>query len=743
MVQQILSCCESIDSDLSVFLNSSEEHYYIYLGVALLEKISIDPADLRHKMLMGRLYNGGARLSILQKRFNHDPRTIKNWACALLSNNTEEMIRAFSGRSGNMKATPELARYVRQQYRQRALLGKNYRQVIIRNTEEVFGVRISESLASALFVNDKGDGNDEGSEQEDSQSNMLTPGHSKSHSSLTDTPTVQTSPCFPFMAYTQPQMGKTLIQHAGLVLFGYALNGYDPFQKQLICQLLQGALNIEQSKSLCSDSLRFFNEKVVSVLRSQRKLLDQQATEENILNIYHQNNKLLSDGPDKGTVFYFDPHTKKYTGQLKTMKGWCGSAHSVSKVVNLDSFHTESGRPCYIRHYSPFYDMRERFFMSLSLFDQLFEEGKRRGRTFIIDRAIYGAECFLRFTDDYLITWEKGYTGDGWNEAAKTVEFSRAKQKNSKRSKRLYHFKCQEELWSKNSSFRRIIVKATNYKGTTITVSVLCSNPHMSIEDAVWLICNRWLQENDFKFLDQHFGINQLDSRQHFSFEEEADNFADREVNSLQYKEVKKLLYAAERSLAKHLLKINKAEKRQLSLAVEKLNIPIETKVPPALKGKITRNEKQLAELNAQKTELELKLEQAETNQIEALRKESRKQQLIDGSYQLLNTRRKAYMDALRVNAANIFRNLHEQYRVLYDDYRDDHFYLRLLTRASGILSYGENTSIRLWLPGSLQPRTVNALKSLVSTVQDEINESRPSDCKELKIELLTGTIMT
>ena len=108
MVQQVLSCCESIDSDLCVFLNSSEDHYYIYLGVALLEKVSIDPSDLRHKMLIGRLYNGGAKLSVLQERFNHDPRTIKRWAQAILSNDPEEICLAFAGRSGQTKATPEL-----------------------------------------------------------------------------------------------------------------------------------------------------------------------------------------------------------------------------------------------------------------------------------------------------------------------------------------------------------------------------------------------------------------------------------------------------------------------------------------------------------------------------------------------------------------------------------------------------------------------------------------------------------
>ena len=146
-----------------------------------------------------------------------------------------------------------------------------------------------------------------------------------------------------------------------------------------------------------------------------------------MLELYHKNDQLLSDGPTRGTIFYFDPHTKHYTGALKTLKGWCGSLHAVSKIINLDSFHTVSGRPCYIQHYSPYYDMRERLFISLEQFDKLFDPDKRVGRTYIIDRGIFGQECFERFEKDYLITWEKGFDDSDWDESKTTVEFTNLK----------------------------------------------------------------------------------------------------------------------------------------------------------------------------------------------------------------------------------------------------------------------------------------------------------------------------
>ena len=61
-------------------------------------------------------------------------------------------------------------------------------------------------------------------------------------------------------------------------------------------------------------------------------------------------------------------------------------------------------------------------------------------RNQVIDRGIFGLECFNRFQNDYLITWEKGYEGDGWDDNADTVKFTRYKSKNGKAGKRKKFF---------------------------------------------------------------------------------------------------------------------------------------------------------------------------------------------------------------------------------------------------------------------------------------------------------------
>ena len=142
MIQPVLSCCESIDTDLSVFLDDEESEFYVYLGVALLERVSISPEKIDHKMLIGRLYNGGAKLSLLRERFGHDPRTAKKWGDALKSCDVNEIAHAFAGRQACLKSTPELIRYVCQQYRIRSFLGRSYREKIIMGVDEIFGVKI-------------------------------------------------------------------------------------------------------------------------------------------------------------------------------------------------------------------------------------------------------------------------------------------------------------------------------------------------------------------------------------------------------------------------------------------------------------------------------------------------------------------------------------------------------------------------------------------------------------------------
>lgn len=785
-LQPILSCDQRDASDITVFLTAGGTTYEVYLGVALLERVGADPEAVARKMLVGRLCNAGRSLSELGERFGHDPRTIKKWAAALRSGDIEQIAVAFAGRAGRRKIFPELMRYAWQLYRERERLGRNYRAIIIEKIVEVFGVRLSTTAASGLFAADpqrrvaKADpgsvlhdeyrANDVGAAREWAIALQNAPKPASGPAT-----SVKQSPGSLPVQRERLTGGRQWVHHSGLALFALQMAGItDPFERQIIGQVLQGAVNVEQSKTLCLRSLAHVTGPVSAGLREQREELDRRACEEALMAVYARNAELLTDGPNRGDLFYVDPHTKEYTGQLKVLKGWCGRRHGVVKAINLDVFHTRSGRPCFIGHYSPYDDLRERFFISRARFDRLFAPDRRHGRTFVIDRGIYSLPVLQSFAPDYVITWEKGYPGGGWDEQAPTVRFTRSRRRNRHDDRIELHFACREAPWRRDRSFRRILVRLSRRNEQPIELSVVTSHPDMDVQDVVWAICNRWLQENDFKYLDTHYGLNQLDSRAGKAFAECAGDFTDRPVNSIEYRELKAEIQILEGRLAKALLKLRRADEkdRRLAAAATVLNARadrLHTRLIAALdalKGHRPRprnaatldhdlkqfhrdcrhlerrqrqNRTTRHRLHRHIADTEARLEPLEASLCTAIRTQSRLQLLIDGDYQLLDTRRKSFFDALRVTASNLFRNLHERYRAIADNFRDDHDLLRLLTRTSGTLEQSADTvTVTLWLPGTLQPHRLRAMTTFLEELQEHTNAAVQAP-RRLQLQLATG----
>lgn len=774
-LQPVLACGQDVATDLTVFRSRGGTTYEVYIEVALLERVGVDPEEVSHKMLVGRLFNAGVSLRELAETFHHDGRTIKKWAAATLSADVDEMARAFAGRGGAGKVTPELIRYARQLYRERHLLGRNYREVIIGRIHEVFRVTVSPTTASCIFRAEKDKEEQAGACAAEREKGAC--GEQNGAISSSESPcSVRRSPT-PLPAQTCQTGGVTeqLVPHAGQALFADGMQGFsDPVQRRLIGQILQGAVNVEQSNTICGRSLAHFTGPVLTVLKDQRDALARQAGLGAVLDVYERNAELLADGPNRGDLFYFDPHTKEYTGLLKILKGWCGRRHGIVKVMNMDTFHTRSGRPCFVQHYSAYYDMRERFFMSLALFDQLFDEDKRRGRTFVIDRGIYALAALQAFDRDDIITWEKDYKGDGWKEGQATVAFTRSLKKNHRADDRFITFQCQESPWRPDRSFRRIIVRVSRPGADDIEVSILTSHPDMGLQDVVWAIFRRWLQENDFKYLDGHFGLNQLTSRDSFSFGEQAGRFRDRPVDCPEYKELKNALHAVEGRLGKRLVQLRRCRKQGTELEAQQAKLQrdkarlasrvatvidrlrnssssprggprIEDEIAEfrrrrsTIRRKVRANTAKREKLRGEIEQLEMQIEPLERRLCEAVRKKSRLHLLIDGQYRLLDTRKKSMMDALRIAASNIFRNVQEQFRAIYDNFRDDHALVRMLSRCSGTLTKtADEVVFTLRLPGTLQPHRIRAFEALLANVEQQTNDNLGS-AKPVRLRLTAG----
>ncbi|MBW2704594.1 MAG: hypothetical protein JRF33_27570, partial [Deltaproteobacteria bacterium] len=515
----------------------------------------------------------------------------------------------------------------------------------------------------------------------------------------------------------------TRFHHMGLFLFlpmlhriGEGLGSERAACLQLLAQLLLGAKNVEQGKLLSARALSFMVGPIMKYEQGLRVKLDSYASRQGIKNLVRENLILLGLLDALSLIIYYDPHSKHYTGELPILKGWCGNLKDTAKVLYGDYIHSEQGFPLFMKHYDNFYDLRERITFTLYEFATFFHVTPEM--TIIVDRGIYGLDTMRLFTGRQckLITWEKGYDKKGWDAQGSSHTFTWQRPRNNSDDLRTYTFEYQETLWHTDPLYRRIIVRATNPKGRTIEVSILSSNQTLTAERIIKLIFNRWIQENDFRYLIKHLGIDELDTRAAKAYTT-TTAVNDRQVKSRTYRRLQKerdkvtnTLKNLLHSRAQKLKTLIASQERQITNSLASLGelssqlrqIPhdqLPTKAADKLFKKVTRKIDRHNDLIAKHKKKYLAREQELTEQIHKTHQlqadikhqlnaqtktESRLAALIDEDYKYFDTTRKSVMDMCRILARNIFYQTMSEFRPIYRNHRDDHDIMRTLTESSG-----------------------------------------------------------
>lgn len=133
----------------------------------------------------------------------------------------------------------------------------------------------------------------------------------------------------------------------------------------------------------------------------------------------------------------------------------------------------------------------------------------------MVDPGIFGAEVFEKILADpspHLITWQKGYVAQPWEEAKVSGHFKLTRVRNHASDLRSYDFQDRDQKWEKDPRLRQIVVQATDPTGRVAQVSIRTDDLSRPAQEIIRLMFGRWLQENDVKYLDKHFGINQITS---------------------------------------------------------------------------------------------------------------------------------------------------------------------------------------------------------------------------------------
>ena len=779
----------------SLYLTEDQQSISVFYGLELLEIVPDDPEHPAFKMMVGRLANAKVKLATLEDVFGVDRKTIRSWGKAILSRDLDQLARVLLGRGVNQKRTPAIDRYVLRRWAELRAEGRpNYRATLAGEIENVFEVKLSGETLRQIVNESKGDdpappslseadgicpptdptppppdpvleestcSKNSVTTSDDLAAESLEPSSQDTSSAIhpaTDSP--EASKCSP--PNWQPQPGDTILcDHVGMLIFASSLatiatatTPAEPLLAQWLGSILLGAVNIEQTKYLNWTDLGNLLGQTVRFPTPQRGQLTRLANPATIDAVLRWNYQQLASHPGDND-FYYDPHTTRYTGMQHVLKGWCANIRWADKIINSDYVHTSKGHPIYFECTDNYDDLRARFAPLIGRLRTSLQWDCERILTFVVDRGIYSNQIFNQVLADpaiHLITWEKGYqstTDTPWetlSDEHKTAGTHGAhtfnRQRNNARDHRPYHFEYIDRPWAKNPAIRQIIVRATNPRGNTVQLSVLSDDTQRPAHETVRLIFNRWIQENDFKYLDKHFGINQLTSYRSTPYDQLRDQLTDRQVPNHAYVEKVKIGRVLDQRKARLLLADDKAQRDQIQrqLSLDQLHDRIAQRAPDApenpVAGTPTAEEKKEIARHLNAAKRHHKYRQARALKIETLHQEilkndtqkaainkevSRLDQLIAQDMVRMDLNNKTLMDAIKISARNLFYRLFAPFKTAYDKYRDDHGHYRELTQCDGVLRWtGSEIEVHLVPQVNYPPK----LRRIVERHLEELNIS-------------------
>ena len=709
-LQQILGT-DKRNPVFTICRNTETKYLHVYYGGDLFETVPDDREDPQYKIMLARLYNAGVNAAILQSVFCTDRKTMRRWGDALKSGDNETLIRVLLGRQVTRKLTPEIEGFVNTRFpriyeNNRSTYSKEMRSEIY----ETFNVEVcSETLRPLLKKLKDSINGDHSGKNEKRETCCECTGNDESYDSANDKLSrsviyekgAVASSCIrkesPVLE-VKSDIKMRFVHHLGVTIFSSVLQKVEALNntagwlmKQWLAALFLGTVNIEQSKLLDFESLNAVLGRTLFSRCPQRKHLEAlaytQAADQLLIVNYKQVNA------DNYSDFYYDPHTKHCTTKdLRLLKSWCGGKHMVAKVLEMDFIHTSDGHPVHIAYGDSYTDLRERFIGTINEFRTLHNIDQERNLSVTVDRGIFGKETFRKIIADThlnVITWEKNYQKGKWCEDEVIGAFVMERSRNKAEDVKIYKFEYMDETWGKDGDMRLLRVRATNPKGRKIELGILTNDKERAAEEIIRLMFRRWIQENDFKYLEKHFGINQITSYASIPYDKIKNSIEDKQVKSGERKAFEKERAQLRQKLKQLLFTENQHPGKNISRKAKIKELSLEDQ-------NITR---QIAESKQEVSKLELMIKQ---------------------EYRCLDTAQKRIMDALKLIARNSFYQTLQPFKKEYNNYRDDHVLFRNLTHANGIMISSRNmVEIQLFPTAHYTP----ALQSIINNILNKLNE--------------------
>jgi len=771
---QLLLPTDKRNPSLSLYRDEAQQTIHVYYGFELLEKVPEDRKHPQYKLMVANLYNAGLRVASLEEVFGFDRKTMRQWGQALQSGDGERLKQALEGREGRRKLTPAIAGFIEFRFEEVYAQHRGRYNLQLRDeVQRVFKVKLSgetlRPLLQSLLSKRKPQPEESASACPESPAGAGVP-EVPSIAEIPVSPTLVAEAAAPGRAgelgcelaggtgVGKPPTRKVIpafipwvpgqthwSDHLGVLLFWNALiqilaaaKEPEPLLRQWLASVLLGCHNIEQTKYLNWEDLTVLLGQVTRFPAPQREELERLASPATIQAVWRWNAGRVEAA--SGGDFYLDPHTKHYTGMMPILKGWCAAIRWADKALHSDFLHTVKGEALYCQCADNFDDLRQRFWGVVSGARQVLDWPVEKVITLVVDRGIFGMEVFEKILADpylHLITWEKGYVGGQWCPKDQSGEFTLERKRNRADDVRVYRFQYIERKWAKNPRMRQFIVLATNPEGRQVEVSVLTDDPDRPAAELIVLIFNRWVQENDFKYLDKHFGINQITSYRTVEYAKLSGQIDDRQIRSGQAKALQQkgqhLRHQQARWLVEQegadyhhqqrLLQIAALEQRQADAATAAADHPQLSKTLSQLRQASLRYEEKRTSRRQQIDDLSRQIQENERQKLTVQKEESRLERLVAQGMHRLDTVRKELMDTIKVSARNLFYRTLQPFKKAYDNYRDDHDYFRKLTHSGGVLRWTGSEFQAHLVPQVNYPP---ALRRIIKTWLEEVNATGP-----------------
>ena len=427
-LQQVLGT-DKRNPCFTVFRQADAGLLLLFYGGELLEKLPDDRHHAQYKLMVAQLYNAGVNSRCLRDVFGVGFKTMRRWGRALEGGDVDELARVLAGRQANRKLTVEIQAYVRMRFPH--IYSENrrsYSRVIRAEIIDVFSTELSAETLRPLFgelkrqLIKRGSGETacdlpEGKELERGDDQPQKQGVLRSRPNEPPDGNRKESPSL------ASDESVRFVHHLGVLLFSEVLllveqvgGDWGWILKQWLCSILLGAVNIEQSKMLDVDGLGRLIGRTLKSRHPQRVLLARMADTGIADRLYELNAGLA--GVDECNDFFYDPHTKQYTGTMKILKGWCGSRHFADKALHMDFIHTASGKPVYVSYDDNYADLRGPYLAVVPAMRTALKVSPDRVLTLVFDRGIHGKSTFGQIINNPLrkvVTWEKNYRQGHWN----------------------------------------------------------------------------------------------------------------------------------------------------------------------------------------------------------------------------------------------------------------------------------------------------------------------------------------